>query len=287
MSDQPYALTSTRAYGERIGRVTDHILNHLDQPLDLDRLAGIACFSPWHFHRVYRAVTGETVADTYRRYRLHRAARELIETARPVSAVAARAGFGSSAAFIRAFSADYGCPPGQFRRQRTMPTPRTPAPKELTAMPQVEIVELPELPLIGLHHKGDYNSIGAAFERVGNWAGSRGLLGPQTRMFGLYYDDPDVTPRASLRSIATVTVAAEASAEPPFERLALPPGRYARAVHKGPYVDLHAFYLQVFRGWFPTSGEEPGDGPCVEEYLNNPQSLPATDWLTAVYLPLK
>ena len=48
-------------YGRRIDRVMRHIGEHLDDPLDLDRLAEVACFSPFHFHRIYRQVVGETV----------------------------------------------------------------------------------------------------------------------------------------------------------------------------------------------------------------------------------
>jgi len=62
-------------YGRRIARVTEHIADHLE--LDVGRLADVAFFSPWHFHRIYRETTGETVADTVRRLRLHRAAVEL------------------------------------------------------------------------------------------------------------------------------------------------------------------------------------------------------------------
>jgi methylphosphotriester-DNA--protein-cysteine methyltransferase len=63
-------------YSRRIERVARHIGAHLDQPLELGALAEVACFSPCHFHRIYRALSGETVAETIRRHRLHRAAGE-------------------------------------------------------------------------------------------------------------------------------------------------------------------------------------------------------------------
>jgi AraC-like DNA-binding protein len=80
-------------YGRRVAGVSDHIAEHLDDELDVERLAEVAHFSPWHFHRIYRETTGETVADTVRRLRLHRAAVDLSRDDDPLERVAKRAGF--------------------------------------------------------------------------------------------------------------------------------------------------------------------------------------------------
>ncbi|WP_293450939.1 AraC family transcriptional regulator [Planktotalea sp.] len=57
-------------YFDRIGRVSTYIHENLDAPLDLDTLADVAAMSRFHWHRVYRAVMGETVAQTVKRLRL-------------------------------------------------------------------------------------------------------------------------------------------------------------------------------------------------------------------------
>ena len=62
------------AYFDRIGRVSNHIHDNLDAPLDLDTLAEVAAMSRFHWHRVYRAMMGETAAQTVKRLRLARAA---------------------------------------------------------------------------------------------------------------------------------------------------------------------------------------------------------------------
>jgi len=49
---------TAESYQERILRVLVHIQARLDEPLELDELARVACFSPFHFHRVFRALTG-------------------------------------------------------------------------------------------------------------------------------------------------------------------------------------------------------------------------------------
>ena len=71
--------TNPNTYASRIQRVVDYLAEHLDDPLELETLARVACFSPYHFHRIYRGLLGETVNDTVRRLRLQRAAIDLLE----------------------------------------------------------------------------------------------------------------------------------------------------------------------------------------------------------------
>ncbi len=104
--------------------------DRLDQPLTLEQLATVGHFSPYHFHRIYRGLMGETVADTQRRMRLHRAAVELVRGTRTLEAIAHRCGYGSSAAFNRAFAQSYGLPPGNSVAARTRAFPLRPAPIE-------------------------------------------------------------------------------------------------------------------------------------------------------------
>jgi AraC-like DNA-binding protein len=63
-----------REYERRVYRVMDYVQAHLDEDLTLEKLAGVAAFSPFHFHRVFASITGETLSDFIRRVRLERAA---------------------------------------------------------------------------------------------------------------------------------------------------------------------------------------------------------------------
>ena len=96
--------------------VLRHIDRHLDQPLDLVALAAVAHVSPFHFHRVFRAWTGENLGDYLSRRRLTLAACWLCnEPAASVLTLALRAGFASGEAFSRAFKARFGLSPSQWR----------------------------------------------------------------------------------------------------------------------------------------------------------------------------
>lgn len=284
------------AHAARIRRVVDHVAGHLDDVLDLEELAAIACYSPWHFHRVYVAATGETVASTLRRLRLHRAAVQLNAGDRPISWVARRAGYGSVAAFTRAFAARYGQPPAAWRRRGHALRLEQPGEDIMSnAVPSrlpeiaydVVVVDTPPIPVIALDHRGSYQEIGHTFEKLFLWAGSTGPTGPDTRMLGIYYDDPASRPIAELRSCACITAPPSVGPGPGMHREVIAGGPVARLVHKGPYADLDVAYAWLYRTWLPLSGREPGEAPCFEEYLNDPASLPPTEWLTAVNLPLK
>ena len=77
------ASDSRSEYERRINRVTAHIDQHLDQPLDLEALAAVANFSAFHFHRLFRAWTGETLGDYLRRRRVEIGALRRVVDAHP------------------------------------------------------------------------------------------------------------------------------------------------------------------------------------------------------------
>jgi AraC family transcriptional regulator len=118
-------------------------------------------------------------------------------------------------------------------------------------------------------------------------AGSRGLLGPDSKAIGIYYDDPETKPTAELRSHACVTVPASENEPPPgFEWLDLPGGEIAFGLHKGPYDRLVHSYRWLFSQWLPSSGREAADRPCYETYLNDARTTPPEDLKTQIAIPL-
>ena len=110
-------VTDRSWYVASINRVVDHIDAHLAEALDLETVARVAHFSPWHFHRLFQAFTGETLADRVRRRRLETAAARLLATP-PQSAlrIALDVGFGSAEVFTRAFRAHFGVTPTAWRQ---------------------------------------------------------------------------------------------------------------------------------------------------------------------------
>jgi AraC-like DNA-binding protein len=72
-------------YDARIDRVLDFIVDHVHEPVSLEQLASAASLSPFHFHRVWRAMMGEPIMETVRRTRMALAAHRLASTDTPVT----------------------------------------------------------------------------------------------------------------------------------------------------------------------------------------------------------
>src|SRR5690348_5439381 len=103
-------------YVQRINRVIDHLRGNLDRQVKLEELAKVACFSEFHFHRIFSAVSDETLNNFTNRIRLEKAARLVRYTDRSLTDIALDCGFSSSATFSRAFRASYDTSPSQFRK---------------------------------------------------------------------------------------------------------------------------------------------------------------------------
>jgi AraC family transcriptional regulator len=290
--------TSTEQdYRERIVRTLIYIEKHLDEDLDLDRLASVAAFSRFHFHRVFRGLTGETVKEHVRRLRLERAARDLKRLNEPVTEIAFHAGFETHESFTRAFGDMFGIPPSAYRGAHK-PVPDSVSgthlddvsgyhPPGYPDVPPVEVKEFPPMPVVFLRHVGPYREVGATWGRLMMWAGMRGLLGPGMKLIGIAHDDPDVTAADNIRYDAAVTVSRPVQSEGDFGVMEIAGGRYAVATHKGPYEELGKVYQRIFGGWLPKSGYVLRDAPAFEQYLNSPQSTPPKELLTLIHIPLE
>ena len=112
-------LTETQSLPEHsdcIEEVMRYIRAHIGEPLDRETLASVAGFSIPHFHRVFRAQTGESAASYVRRLRLRRAGQKLRMGAVDITEVALAAGYDSHAAFSKAFKQQFGVSPSEFRQ---------------------------------------------------------------------------------------------------------------------------------------------------------------------------
>ncbi|WP_459616336.1 AraC family transcriptional regulator [Bordetella sp. 2513F-2] len=275
--------TTRRHYVQRLLPVLDWLAQHPDASPDLYRLAELACLSPYHFHRVYRALMGETVAATAQRMRMARASAALARNQGTLEQVASRAGYASIAAFNRAFGSAFGVPPGRYRAQRSSPRVL-----QEPAMYPIHIEHFPGLTLAALPHRGDYQAIGQAFDRLLMLAAAAGLQQPgiEARSIGVYYDDPAQVPVTQLRAHAGMAMPAGQTAAAGLETLHIPAMRCAVLAYTGPYSDLESAYAWLFGTWLPASGETPGDFPVFEEYVDDPRHTPAASLRTLIRLPL-
>lgn len=274
-------------YERRLFRVLDHIDRHIAEDLSLDALADVAALSRFHFHRVFRAVTGETAAEAVRRIRLHKAGFALIATTTSVARIAADHGYPNVASFTRAFRDAYGVTPLAFRKRGQLLSPGQTPREKVKLMYAVEIRSEGAKKLAAVPHKGSYQEINVAFGKASTLLSTRDLMARAEKMIGVYYDDPSSVAERDLRSHAGFTFSGDLEVSAPLERVDLPAGRYAVLTFKGPYSGLPTGYDQLYGSWLPDSGEEPADSPVYELYINTPMSAAPDDLITEIHLPLK
>lgn len=277
---------SQKQYEARLLRVLAYIHDNIDGDLSLDTLADVAAMSRFHWHRVFRAMTGETLADAIRRIRLVRAANALVLEDAPVHEIAERFGFPNPASFSRAFSAAHGCSPAAFRERGMNIANELRISTGADAMYPVQIQDLPPARAAGILHRGAYAELGGAFQKLVALIATRGLYPHIRGMIAVYYDAPGSKPDAEMRAHAAVIAAESFPRDAGLDYFDLAGGKYAVMEHKGAPATLATAYEWLYGKWLPQSGEEPRDAPPIEMYLSDPRTTALDDMRTNVLLPL-
>ena len=165
------------SYQARLDRVVDHIYAHLDEDIRPEGLAEIACLAPYHWHRIYVAMRGETISATIRRLRLLRAADRLANSDMPIGAIAERADTAAStrsrAPFARPM-ANLRPTIAQRAAMRPLKPPRKPRTHE--GFP-VAIETLRATRCASVAHKGPYLQIDQAMGRLFAALAAQRILG--------------------------------------------------------------------------------------------------------------
>jgi AraC family transcriptional regulator len=271
----------------RLLRLLAYIYDHLDGDLSLDTLAEVACMSRFHWHRVFRAATGETIAEAVRRIRLLRAANALVLERAPLNQIAARYGYPNTASFSRAFQAAHGLSPAAFRARGVQLTNDLRRSSGDDSVYPVTIVDLPASRAAGMLHIGPYPELGRAFQKLGGLIAARDLAPYVAGVFAVYHDGPGSKPDAELRAYAAVFITDGFPTDiESLDYFDIPGGRHAVMAHKGAPATLPAAYEWLYGRWLPHAGAEPRDAPPVEVYLTNPRTTPTDQMRTDVRLPL-
>jgi AraC family transcriptional regulator len=309
------ASESTRMeYAARMNRVVDHIQCHLADSLDLEQLAAVACFSPFHFHRLFRAWMGETLQAFVHRLRLERAAQLLVfNRIRSISEIALECGFSSSSAFARAFKTGFGISAGEWRKRKICQTNSNPwevgndvslgfsklagamvRDKEIpmTNIPfEVQVRPLTPSTLAYIRHIGPYKGDTALFRRLFTqlfaWAGARGLMGPDPTYLSLFQDNPNLTPGAKQRLEVALVVPKGTAPSGEIGVKLMEGGLYATARVRVLIQDYAAQWDALVADWLPGSGYQPDHRPGMEFYLNNPDTDPEGKYNIEMCLPVR
>lgn len=281
-------LTTRQDYEKRLARVVAAIEADPTGAHRLPDLAALAAFSPFHFHRIYRAMRGESLGETIRRAKLARAAIMLKASHHPVIDIAQEVGFDSAQSFSRAFRALTGFGPSEFRSSgKTFAdcVPGRPAADFKEEQMKVDILEQAPLRLVGLAHEGPMTQLPELWSRLWALVVQHGLAQKIETAVGVCRDAPDE--EGNIVYFAGLALRGSFGAPAGLEATEVPGGRYAVYRHVGPYTGISESFSRLFGGWLPQSGHEPDDRPALEIYRNSPYDTPANELITDLLIPVK
>lgn len=310
-----YKELSRQEYTARINRVMDYIGKNISQVIDLSVMADIASFSPYHFHRIFTFITGETPNNFVSRIRLERAASLLQDSTKDtISEIAFRCGFINVSSFSRAFKSFFGVSAKEFRRldkaiyikngirysknckpiskigkniQQVNEQICSVELNELIIMDtKIEIKQMPELNLIYCRHMGAFNKIGQAYEKLFKWAVPRGLVTSSTKTVTVYHDDPAVTGVEKVRQDASITVEKDVKVEGEIGKSTVSAGKYAIGHFEIKETEFELAW-NTMCSWLTESGYQPGEGSTYELYHNDYNEHPEHKFIVDICIPVK
>lgn len=300
-----------KEYIFRINKVIDYIDSNLDKTLNLETLAEIANFSPFHFHRIFTAFTSEPLNAFVKRLRIEKAARLLlIDSDNPINDIAYNCGYSSNSVFSREFKKHFKISAKDYRIKMQTKNSKIGQQEsknsklsdnsnnyirivELTnkwrklMKTNIEIKELPALVLIYCRHTGQFDQIGKVYENLFKWAGPRGLLDfPKTKTVTVYHDDPSVTDIEKVRQSACITIEKEVKPEGEIGKMSTPAGKYAVGNFE---IDVTEFEQawNTMCIWVSESGYQPADGNPYELYHQDPEHHPENKFVLDICIPVK
>jgi AraC-like DNA-binding protein/predicted transcriptional regulator YdeE len=267
-------------YLERIRRGVDFIEAHLDEDVSLAAVARAAGVSQWHFQRIFKSVSGETLKGYIRARRMASALHRLLHTDLRVVDIAVLAGFESQEAFARAFKQAFGLTPMAYRRagHPNMFLEKLALDDDMLHHLQANVTREPELvrqasmDLVGLRTvffgvDSEKNNLGEKLPPL--WAEflPRRFAVPNASTqvcYGVLRQDRDDPER--LEYLAAVRVHEPGELPAGMARVQVPAATYARFEHRGPAPALDRTVSYAYSTWLLRSGRRHTYGPDLEIY---------------------
>jgi AraC family transcriptional regulator len=275
----------------RVELALERIFASLDEPLAWQTLARQLNASPWHFHRRFRRLTGETLEQCLRRLRLEKAAFQVTNSSARITDIALEGGFETLESFLKAFRRAHGISPGAMRRLGCWQGQLT-APSNLHYQPgqvrrnffivdtgahqmNVKITELAPQRLTSLRNIGNYWGLPATWQRLFELLGQQGALLPPRMAMSVFHDHHEGVPEADRRADAGVALAGEFVMKGDLFVQEIPGGLYAIYPHFGSYEEIGPVWERWRTEWLPASGWQlDTTRPSLEWYQNSPDTQP-------------
>lgn len=272
-------------YHKAISRVLGYMHTHLNENPGIDTLSGIACVSPYHFHRMFKAIIGENTGAYQLRLRMEYVAVQLRSGHHTLEQLAEETGYNGIPALSKAFRKYYGMAPSVYRSSPSEPVSRNVSKERFrTAIRDISPFTVICTPVSG--EEPVKEACAKAWGAVEMYAREKALLGDNPETIGLSFDGHNPSIRGRHLFYACLSVLEPFISEDPLSFLTIDGGLYAVFLVKGSYQRLSELYRFIYFEWLPVSRYAIRSGLSFEKYLDNPLVVPEQEARTEVYLPV-
>jgi AraC family transcriptional regulator len=271
-------------YYKSISRVLEYLHTHMDENSDINMLSDIAHISPYHFHRIFKAIIGENSGAYQLRLRMEYVAMQLRSGNKTLEQLAFETGYAGASALSKAFKKYYGTAPVLYRSISDVQIKR----KVKVVKYKIIIKDISPFTVIGTPvEDGEQEvSCGRAWGAVETYAREKSVLCNSPETIGLSFDGHDRTIQGRHLYYACLTVSRPFMADDPFSCHTFEGGIYAVFMMKGSYRHLTDLYRFIYFEWLPLSSYTIRKGLIFEKYLDNPLAVQEKSVRTEIYLPV-
>lgn len=270
-------------YLSRVDRAARILAESLDDPPTADVLARSVGVSRYHFQRIYRAATGETVLDTLTRLRALRAL-NMLATGVSVGEVSAAVGYDTPQAFARAFKQWTGTRPSEARARINDLKDRFQTPDDSIEAPaRIEITSLKPVQLTVIRTRQPFGSLNRVYERLFAAVAEQGMLWAVRGIYGLPENDPKSEPDGCVEHVAALALGDERLER--YEQIELAATPVLCLRHTGPFENLDTTSMNLYR-YIVAHELELSNAPPIYHHLDDPDEVSAEHLRTDIYLRL-
>ncbi len=281
--------TTKAYYQEKLNHITTYIHNNLDTKIELKTLAELSHLSPFHFHRISRALLGEPIGTYIVRTRLETAAKMIRHTNLSIEDIAYKVGYETPSSFSKAFKNHFGTTAGNYRKDITFKIKTINIMQTSLNIKKPKIITVEDKSCIYYSMTGAYNtmSYGSAWAALWQEVKAQKLFTAGIEHIGLPHDDPNVTDENNIRYDACLVIHKNAKPSGNIGTKTLKGGKFAVFHYQGSYANFPQVYNHIFNTWLLENDYVLRDETVREKYLNNPDKTEESKLKTEIHLPIE
>jgi AraC family transcriptional regulator len=295
-------------YSKRFNTILQYIDDHLDGDLTLEVVSKIAFYSPFHFHRIFKMITNETLNKYVTRKRIEKTAGILLhQKSVTITAIYLQYGFNSNSSFTKTFKKFYGVSPTEFRKSAPSKYSKIRQVESkngqehglfetyicnitnhlnwITMQAKIEIKEMPELKLAYITQIGA-KGLASAYEKLIKWATPKSLLEyDKLKMVTIYHDSFKITNPDKVRMSACITIAEKFAIDGEIGFRTIAKGRYIVGSFEIGIAEFEKSWTALFI-WMNEKGYKKADSDPFEIYHNNFNEHPQKKCIVDFCIPI-